>query len=281
MKKQIILSGGALAILLALFFFGKTTPEKTPKANNLPQKEISFNIQDYTKQLIQKLPASQSGYITALENSIKRGDVAKQEIDVNEAIAKFWNDSAKQFEPYIYYLSFAAKLENSEKKLTFAARLLEEYLRNEQDIPKRVWMADEAISLFEKAIQHDSLDKSLVVDMGSCYIYGYAAVGKADKAMKGILMLKDIADKDSLNLKANLLVGVGGVISGQYDKAISRLTRVVSNQPDNAEAMSYLAEAYAGKGDKGEAVKWFELSKKVANNPEYSKAVDQRIKDLK
>jgi tetratricopeptide (TPR) repeat protein len=280
-KKQLILTGSALILLVSLFFFGKTIPEKSAVEPVVTQQEPAFDIKNYIRQAVKKLPASQAGYITALENSISRGDVNNQEIKVNNLLADFWKDSAKQFEPYIYYLSNAAKLESSEKNLTFAARLLKDYLRNEPEPAKRIWMADEAIALFEKAIQLDTADKTLPVDMGSCYVYGYAAAGRADKAMKGILMLKDIADKDTNNLKASLLVGVGGVISGQYDKAIARLNRVVSREPGNGEAISYLAEAYAGKGDKVEAVKWFEQSKKVINSPEYSKAVDQRIQELK
>ncbi len=276
-----ILSGSGLVLLASLFFFGRTVPEKTTTSAPATSQEPAFNIRDFIKQSTGKLPPKQAEYITALENSISRGDVNNQQITVNKQLASFWGDTAKLFEPYIYYLSAAAKLENSEKSLTFAARLLEDYLRSEQDVQKRVWMTDEAILLFEKAIQLNSADKDLPVEMGSCYVYGYAAAGKADKAMKGILMLKDIADKDSNNLKASLLVGVGGVISGQYDKAIGRLTNVVNKEPGNAEAMSYLAEAYLGKGDKESAIKWFELSKKAANNPAYSKAVDQRIQEIK
>jgi Flp pilus assembly protein TadD len=77
------------------------------------------------------------------------------------------------------------------------------------------------------------------------------------------------------------LLGIGGVLSTQYDKAIARLELVVARMPDNLEAVSWLADAYAGKGDKVNAVKWYNYSKKLVNNPDFSREVDQRISQLK
>jgi hypothetical protein len=42
-----------------------------------------------------------------------------------------------------------------------------------------------------------------------------------------------------------------------------------------------LAEAYEANGDKVNALKWFEYSKKVANNPLYNKEIDAHIKELR
>ena len=276
-----ILSGAGILLLTGLLVFSRTGPQKKPTApESVTDQVAEFNIKQYIAEQKQKLLPLQLNYVTALENSINRGDVANQQIKVDTVLAMFWKDSAKQFEPYIYYLSEASKLENSEKTLTFAARNLEEYLRSEQDPAKRTWMADEAIVLFEKAIALNPSDKTLPVEMGACYVYGYAQAGRADKAMKGILALKDIADKDSSNARANMLVGIGGVISGQYDKAIIRLTRVAKSEPDNVEAISYLADAYAGKGDKASAVQWLEKSKTVLKDPAFIKAVNQRISEI-
>jgi len=249
----------------------------------MPQQAAipAFNILQYINTVKQKLTPAQAITVGKLENSITRGDIPAQQINANNQLAAFWKDSVPVFEPYAYYISEAAKLDNSEKNLTFAARLFLGYLRHEPDNGKREWMADEAIKLFEKAITQNPADVQLKVEQGACYIYGYAVMGKADKAMNGILMLRGIADKDSANLEAQLLVGIGGVISGQYDKAINRLNKVVAKEPGNTEAVSWLADAYAGAGNKTEAVKWYTISKKMINNPEYSKEVDNRIRDLK
>jgi len=46
------------------------------------------------------------------------------------------------------------------------------------------------------------------------------------------------------------------------------------------EAITWLAQAYEAKGDKSAAIKWYQYSKRIANNPLYSKEVDQHIKQL-
>jgi cytochrome c-type biogenesis protein CcmH/NrfG len=99
--------------------------------------------------------------------------------------------------------------------------------------------------------------------------------------MKGIQQLLSVVEKDSNNMKAQMVLGIGGVISRQYDKAITRLNKVVAAQPGNLEAISWLGDAYAESGDKKNAVKWYDYSKKLVNNPAYSKEVDLRIKALR
>jgi hypothetical protein len=42
-----------------------------------------------------------------------------------------------------------------------------------------------------------------------------------------------------------------------------------------------LADAYAAKGDKVNAVKYYGITKRMVNNPVYTKEVDERIKLLK
>jgi cytochrome c-type biogenesis protein CcmH/NrfG len=105
-------------------------------------------------------------------------------------------------------------------------------------------------------------------------------MGKPEEAMKGIQQLLSVVRKDSTNMKAQLALGVGGFVSGQYDKAIDRLQKVIKAEPNNLEAIAFLADTYANKGNKEEAVKWYTIMKKVANNPEYTKEINERIKLL-
>ncbi|MEY2917206.1 MAG: hypothetical protein RIS73_920, partial [Bacteroidota bacterium] len=44
--------------------------------------------------------------------------------------------------------------------------------------------------------------------------------------------------------------------------------------------IAFLADAYAAKGDKKEAIKWYTISKRLVNDPHYSQEVDERIKGL-
>ena len=80
---------------------------------------------------------------------------------------------------------------------------------------------------------------------------------------------------------AQLMLGIGGVVSGQTDKAIERLQKVVAYQPANLEAVLTLADAYERKGDTQDAVKWYRAAQKLIANPAIVKEIDQRINELK
>ncbi len=249
-------------------------PAAQPTAN-------SFDIDAYLKTSKEKLTVSQANYVNAIENSISRGDVKSQQEKAWQQLADFWADSLHNHELYDFYIYKAAMLVNSEKNLTFAARQILADLRNEPEAVKRGWKAEKVIELTEKAIALNPGNDSLKVDLGAAYIFGKGMAGDPQETMKGVQQLLQVVRKDSANMQAQLVLGIGGVVSTQYDKAIERLQKVVVNQPDNAEAVSWLAEAYAGKGDKANAVKWFEVSKRIVNNPAYSKEIDVRIKELK
>ena len=172
-------------------------------------------------------------------------------------------------------------MDKSEKNLTFAAQLILENLRAEQDEAKLNWKTAQAIALFEKAIELNPNNDDLKVGLGSCYILGKGRVGGPEETMKGIQQLLSVVRKDSNNMKAQMMLGVGGYVSGQYDKAVERLQKVIKAQPDNVEAVAFLADTYAAKGDKAEAIKWYTISKRLVNDPHYSQEVDERIKTLK
>ena len=153
-------------------------------------------------------------------------------------------------------------------------------MRREENVEIKGWEAETAASLFEKALELDPENDDLKVGLGSCYVYGQGMIGDPQQTMKGIQQLLQVVRKDSNNMQAQMVLGIGAVISGQNDKAIDRLKKVVDFDPHNLEAVSWLADAYAATGDKVNAVKWYEQSKHLVNNPAYTREVDERIRAL-
>jgi tetratricopeptide (TPR) repeat protein len=282
LNKRIILAGIGIVLAFILFFFGKTatTKKEMPAAMQAEAEVPAFNIKDTLLAEKQKLSPVQLIYVTNIENNISRGDLKNQSENQYTNLANFWKDSIGSFIPYVYYLSEAAKLDNSEKKLTFAARLILENMRREDNPARKVWEAQTAATLFEQGLKLDPDNADLQVGLGSCYVYGEGMIGNAQQTMKGIQQLLQVVKKDSNNMQAQLVLGIGGVISSQYDKAIERLKKVVDFDPHNLEAVSWLADAYAATGDKQNAVKWYEQSKHLVNNPQFSVEIDKRINAL-
>lgn len=276
-KQQLILVGSGVVLLCLIYFFGQTIPpKKNPGAVAAAAgtKEISFtSILEASKQ--QLSPAMQA-YVAQLETAVVRGDVKEQQIKVYKQLAAFWKDSAHLLLPYAYYSSEAAKLENSQKSLTFAAQFFLEGIRRQENPDLQRWMAGEAKELFQKALEIDPKNDSLKIGLGSSILFGNLGEGP----MEGIRLIREVAERDPENMYAQFMLGLGGMISGQFDKAIERLLKVVQHQPDNVEAILMLADAYEQHNDKANAVKWYTAGRKYIQNADLQKEIDQRIKLL-
>jgi tetratricopeptide (TPR) repeat protein len=279
-KQPFLLVSIALVAFVLLYFFGKTIPpQKAPPVNTGAQhsEHQSIEFHDLLARAKEKINPAQNERLLKLENSVVRGDVKEQQIHVYHQLARFWADSAHIFEPYAYYTAEAAKLENSEKSLTFAAHLFLDNLMTESQPAIQNWLASNAKVLFEKAIALNPANDSSKIGLGACYLFGNIS----DNPMQGILPVREIAQKDPGNIYAQMILGLGGKKSGQFDKAIERFNIVVSKQPDNMEAIFNLAECYEAKGDKANAVKWYEVVKKLVKVPEAQKELEKRIIELK
>ncbi len=284
-RQQFILSALGVILLLGLYFFGQTVPPRERKAPSADEQSNastgkSIDFQDILQAAKSRLNPVQLSHINRLENSVVRGDIKNQQINAYRELAIYWKDSVREaFLPFAYYTGEAAKLENSEKSLTFAAQLFLESLRGQDNPMLKSWMATNAKELFEKALEMDPHNDSVKIGLGASYIFGSTA-GNPQEIMQGIQQILEVARRDSSNMYAQFMLGLGGIESGQFDKAIERLTTVVRHQPANVEAILLLAEASQQRGDKANAVKWYEAGRKLISNKDMIREIDQRIKSL-
>ena len=278
-QKQWALAGFGLVLLLSLYFFGQTIPPKKKEtrqaATEVETGGLSFDqILAASKQ---RLNPSQLDRVQQLEHSVIRGDIKTQKLKAYTQLAEFWRDTARAFLPAAYYTAEAAKLEKLEKKLTFAAHLFLDNLRGQENPQLRKWMATNAKELFEEVLESNPANDSAKVGLGSSYMFGNIG----SNPMEGILMIREVAERDPHNMYAQMMLGIGGVMTGQFDKAIDRFKKVVDHQPANIEAVLNLAEAYEQKGDKASAIEWYKKSKQLIHNPEIEKELDARINSLR
>ena len=280
-KPQWITLATALILVAILYVFGRVVPEK--KANTTRQPDLADNpvsIDSILSDAKKRLDAAQIVRLNALENSVVRGNVNEQKLKIYHQLAHFWADTGQIFEPYAWYEAEAARLENSEKSLTFAAHLFLQNMRGENDQPLRTWKALEAKDLFERSLKINPQNDSSIIGLGACYIFG----GISATPMEGILKVRAVADKDSSNVFAQEVLGHGSMYSGQYDKAIARFETVYrlsnKNEDTKLEACLMLAEAYERKADRLSAINWYKKSLTLIKNQEVKEEVNKRIDEL-
>lgn len=277
-KQQIILVSSGVLLFCLIYFFGRTIPPKANVDRAIATSDSNaVTINNILAASRSQLTASQQSHVSMLEAAVVRGDVKDQQIKVFKQLASFWEDSAHMLIPAAFYSGEAAKLENSEKNLTFAAHFFLRGVRRQENPELRKWMALQAKELFEKALQLNSGNDSSKVGLGSCYLFG----GISEAPMQGIALIREVADRDSANMYAQFTLGLGSLVSGQLDKAVERLIKVAHYEPNNLEAVLLLAEAYERKGDKENAVKWYTAGKKQVADPEFVKDIEDRINSLK
>ncbi len=184
--------------------------------------------------------------------------------------AEFWRDH-KHFSLYGHYIAEKTKLEKTQKSLTFATPLLIEIL-NEETVPAvKSLLADDIMAL--SALGNDIFGSSDVWE----YAEAIALIEGKNETMPGVQKLLAITRKDPKNLEANLMLAKLAIQSGQYDKSIDRLTKLLKNYPDNTEAMFFLAEAYKSSGNKEKAKQWLNKCKEQVNDPDFTAEIDQYL----
>ncbi len=276
-KSQILLVGAAATVLVVLVAFGRTVPHSDkkamPTATHLHegQEVKSIAIDDLLASAKQKVPADKLISIARLEN-IVRGDVKNQQIAAYKQLYASW-DSLNQLPIAAYYLGESAKLENSEKSLTFAANLFLEHLEHAEDPAVMNWETKQAIGLMDKALALNPGNDSLKIKQALLYMN--------TEPMVGVQKLRDVVAANPDNAEAQITLASLAIQSNQFDKAIERMESFTQKHPEEAKALFVLAEAYKGKGDFKKAIELAEKCKALVKDPSLKAQLDDYIKSIK
>ncbi len=269
-------------LLLAGVYFGLNTIPPKPKTpagkpamggGQMSHQHAELNVDSFILAQKKKLPQHALGEIQAVETQLRGAKDSAQMAGIFQQYGQIWQEH-KQMQLAAHYYSLAAKLENSEKKLTFAAQLFLDLARNEHSEGLQHWEAESAAACFEKSLALNPNNDTVRLGLAECY-FG------SGEAMKGVAVIKEITKKDPENKAANLLLGQQGLISQQYPKAQQRFETVLKNDPKNLEAMLGLAEAFKGQGENQKAIALLLECKKQINNPAFAKDIDDYIKSIK
>ncbi len=268
----------ASLIIFLVYRFGKTIPDPPAFANKGSQVggPAPVTIDTFLASARKNLNAGVLRQLDSLEQDTLDGRIPGKKITAYRNLSNFWSVAGNAFEPYAYYEAQAARLENSEKKLNFAARLFLDNLQTDNIAERRKWKALQARDLLERSLKLNPEDDSAKVGWGACYLFG----GISPTPMEGIARIREVLDKDSTNVYAQVTMAKASLFSGQYEKAIARLLTVNRLQPGNVEAILMLADTFDRTGDKANAVTWYKKSLAYISDPEETAAIRKRINEL-
>ncbi len=220
-----------------------------------------------------------AAYLTKVKASVTNADTAalmnKWEVgnDFNALALLFHEKGESVIEAY--YTAQAGKAEKSKEKLERAGDLFEatSSISNSDDM--KGYLLEKAVETYQNAYNLDSTNINLRMK------YAGSLIEQGASPMQGIAMLLDIVKKDPNNADAQLMLGKFAMMSGQFEKAVQRLEKVISLRPQSNDALFLLAMAYENKGDKGKALEILQKCESQEKNPELKKEIGSYIERLK
>ncbi len=272
-KGQVLLGAGALLLVLVLYFAGKTVKKKEPLVS---EASNSINFDQYEEiqlnQLSDSLKQQQKVILTNLQGCNKVDTASTKKYNLQ--LSKFWKDAGNDALGTYYFYQFA-QIDNSSDAYQSAGDALVNAYKSTPDSIILKKLITFALQSYELAVQKDGSDIDLKIKLADAYVQGSA------EPMKGIGILRHLEDSLPNHIPVLLALGRLAIQSGQYDKAKERFQKILQIQPQNTEAMYFLAITEAELGHDTEAIRLFEMCKILVGNIDFSKEIDEIVKNLK
>lgn len=276
-RGQIALGVITLILVVALYFAGNTGAKKK-KTNNTdahaPTENISF--EQYEQQQTEKLTAAEKVQVAAIKDSIAAialtdtSSLKKLYIHLSD----FWKKLNQPAISAFYYYQYAAK-DGGKNTLENAGDNFVEVYKNGTDSIISNNLITFALRSYEEGVQKDTGDINLQIKLADAYVQG------SSEPMKGIGMLRELEQKHPDNISILIALGRLSIQSGQLDKAKERFKKVLQKEPQNTEALYFMAITEAQLGHTEEAIRLFEMCKAIINHPDFNKEIDEIVKSLK
>ncbi len=279
-KNQWIAVSISALLIFALFYWGETTYLKEKKEQDAISKpQQSANSQGDSlvpsamkQRAMNQLPATKKTVIKDLYQELKKKESDTGHEKTLRNIAHFWQHNNEPVLAGHYFKDLGQRMQKT-RYWKRAGELYELGFRGEPD-SSRVPLAQKAIHSYKKALSLSPDDRSLKLKLATCYTDG------TQQVMKGVQMLLDIVEKDSMHVEANFHLGRLAIRSGQYRKATERLKRVVKQDSTNFRAWLLLGQTQLQRGNKEKAVRIFKRTKSFVKDSAQRNKLNQYIKNI-
>jgi lipopolysaccharide biosynthesis regulator YciM len=278
--QPIYLAIAGVLLVVVIFFFGKMNgptnditksehANKTATATNTSSIDFDAIILKAKKSIA---PAT-INQLDSLEKKLPSASNQNEKIIILNNLIKIWQHEGSKIIT-ANYANQLAELTQSPSDYAKAGNYLVIAFETAADSTLQKPLIDMAFGTLQKAIKADSNNIENFVNMGACLMEG------RNQVMDGVLILKDVVKKSPNHLKANFILAKFAVVSGQYDKAIIRLEKLISNNPTYTDAYLVLANAYASKGEALKAKQTLQNCQRHTTDAQVKIELDQLIKQF-
>lgn len=267
-RNQVIILVFCVVLCLGIYVFapmkkpGAATTEQTTAGETAPPAQ-ELNIEEYIAEIS-----------AMVEDKPTRERI--EQLTADKAYEQLVNEYIKLDKPLAvaHYAIKNAEAKSSEQEFVRAGNYCAQLMQTAPDEKARNFLSSRRVYCFEKAVALQPSDDNRL-SLAQAYVEG------GSNPMQGVTILREMVAKDSANIPAQLLLARFGMVSGQYDKAIVRLEKILSLAPQNQDALLLLAQAYEDSGNVPKAIETLERFKKTVTDAETVKRVEDYIGTLK
>lgn len=258
-KLQLAVVGSAVLLFLLLYIGCETTPREfqtVEKSRSLALE--STNLEVLLKEAKEELEAGALTEVLALEAQLEEALDDTERSDLLKQLSGRWFSLGY---PAIAgaYAEQIAVIEGTEESWSIAGTTFTICVQRSEEEKVRAFCTNNAVEAFENAISLNPSNISHQVNLALLY----AENPPSDNPMKGITMLLDLNREQPENVLVLNNLARLAIRTGQYDRAIERLEKARSIEPDNANTSCLLAQAYEGSGNTEQAEAFGEQCRKL------------------
>ena len=271
-KTQLAVLIGTLGLIVLLLFADTSIPAKKEEKETVSTGSAHGSI-DFAELILDAKKSLQP----ALQDSLARLETQLNADDEKAAalqsIAALYAEG-KQHLASAYYYELAAIESPTEKNWVEAAYMYYKLARFTPENNRSV-IYNKAIEGFKKAVDINPNNLDAIMNLASCYVEG------GSQPMMGIKLLQEVEKIDSNNVKLQMSFAYFSMKSGQLDKAVKRLNKVLAIDSSFIDVYLHLADVYRQKGETENEINSLEQYVALSDNEELKIEIQRDINKLK
>jgi len=238
-----ILSFVCLFLILYLGCDTKTKEHKEIEKTRSQKFEL-ISINRIINESAPKLSTTAQAELGDLDQQVKLAETDEERVNYLSKIAAVWYAEKK---PLVsgHYAEQIAEINDDHDAWSITGTTYSIAAQNLPESNEKKHAIAKSRLAFEKALslKPDNVDNKINLALT------YVEAPLEENPMKGILMLVDLNKKHPENIAVLMQLARLSIKTGQYDKAVERLTKVIELRPTLREAHCMLAEALTQKGE--------------------------------
>jgi len=233
-KLQWIVLLSAIGILLLLYFGCPTKPPGRTQIDIARAKKAStIDLDKLLERATKIYSPEQLKPILALERQLSDTLPDDLATELLKDISRNWNQLG-DFALGGMYAEKVADISRTDSAWAITGTTYFSCFRSDRDSTMRSFCISKAIGAFESAISVAPDNPVHSVNLGQCYVEA------GQQPMRGITIIRDVAEKHPENTLASMTLGRMSIRTAQYEKAVQRFNNVINYKPKNAEAHYWL-----------------------------------------